>query len=96
MFEEHKPRPELLRYGYAPGNYMITCRFCDKTASGVDKRAIRCEQCAMQAMREETTENSYFPLRIEYLDTGSTAIVYSPDAIPSARSFKVLETKYNG
>lgn len=93
---EHTPRPELIRYGYAPGNYMGRCRECDTVVSDIDKRATCCETCAMKLMREETTDKSYFPIRIEYTDTGTSAIVYSPDAIPSARSFKVLETNYHG
>lgn len=93
MFEELKPRPELLRYGYAPGNYMGRCHYCEKTVTGIDKRAICCLPCAELRLGEETTDGSYFPLRIEYLD-GGTATVYAPSAIPSGRAFKVLETNY--
>jgi hypothetical protein len=36
----------LLRYGYAPGNYMNTCQRCGEVAHGVDKRARCCRACA--------------------------------------------------
>jgi hypothetical protein len=47
-----RPEPEraewqhLLRYGYAPGNYMNTCQRCGEVAHGVDKRARCCRPCA--------------------------------------------------
>lgn len=36
----------LLRYGYAPGNYMNTCRTCNETHIFLDKRARCCLDCA--------------------------------------------------
>ena len=36
----------LMRYGYAPGHYMNTCRQCGETVTNVDKRAICCRPCA--------------------------------------------------
>ena len=36
----------LLRYGYAPGNYMNTCLRCGEVAHDVDKRALCCRPCA--------------------------------------------------
>ena len=47
-----RPVPEraewehLLRYGYAPGNYMNTCLRCGEVTHGVDKRARCCRPCA--------------------------------------------------
>jgi hypothetical protein len=32
---------------YAPGEYMLTCRDCEKLVQGVDKRAARCRPCAV-------------------------------------------------
>jgi hypothetical protein len=88
-------RPELRKFGYAPGGYMGRCRECDTTVTDIDKRATCCLSCAEALFKEETTDKSYFPLKIEYLD-GGTAIVYSPNAIPSGKAFKVLETQYKG
>lgn len=96
MFRELPARPELRRYGYAPGGYMGKCRECHNTVTDIDKRARCCLPCAEKLFAEETTEKSYFPLCIEYTDTGTTATVYSPDAIPTGRAFKILETQYNG
>jgi hypothetical protein len=36
----------LLRYGYAPSNYMNTCQRCGEVSHGVDKRAHACRACA--------------------------------------------------
>lgn len=36
----------LLRYGYAPGHYMNTCRRCGEVVHDVDKRAWCCRACA--------------------------------------------------
>ena len=36
----------LRKWGYAPGGYMSDCHKCGKTHSGMDKRAITCQQCA--------------------------------------------------
>jgi hypothetical protein len=38
-------------YGYAPGNYTGTCIGCDKVKEGLDKRAIRCLECAIFAAK---------------------------------------------
>lgn len=38
-------------FGYAPGNYTFKCHDCGQDAVG-DKRALRCETCAAQALRE--------------------------------------------
>ena len=45
----------LKQYGYAPSNYMMTCRECDKKVIDVDKRASRCRTCAetMYAKRQQ-------------------------------------------
>lgn len=36
----------LLKYGYAPGNYMNTCHTCDEVHIDLDKRARCCRKCA--------------------------------------------------
>lgn len=36
----------LIKYGYAPGNYMSMCRTCDEIHIDLDKRAINCRTCA--------------------------------------------------
>jgi hypothetical protein len=38
----------LKPYGYAPGNYMGTCRSCKQGVIGIDKRAPHCRPCAQQ------------------------------------------------
>jgi hypothetical protein len=40
--------PDLVPYGYAPGNYSIYCADC-QLAVTADKRAIRCFSCALEA-----------------------------------------------
>jgi len=40
---------ELIPWGYAPGNYMGTCRTCGGMFYELDKRASCCERCAMIA-----------------------------------------------
>lgn len=37
----------LHEFGYEPGEYMIVCHSCKKRAIA-DKRAIRCQDCAME------------------------------------------------
>jgi len=37
---------DLKTFGYAPGNYMITCISCGDTPIDCDKRAICCKPCA--------------------------------------------------
>lgn len=47
--ESHKDLVKEITYplnGYAPGNYGCTCGNCKKEFMG-DKRAVRCEQCAL-------------------------------------------------
>lgn len=88
-----RSRPELRKFGYAPGNYMGRCGSCATVVSGIDKRATCCLTCAESLFKEETTDGSYFPLHIEYVD-GGTAVVYSPCSLPEGREFKVLETNY--
>lgn len=38
----------LLAYGYAPGNYLVTCHQCKQVSGPLDKRAITCRPCAEQ------------------------------------------------
>lgn len=52
--QELGPR-DLVPWGYAPGNYMIICADCGDHPLGADKRAYRCERCAMIA-RYKTAE----------------------------------------
>lgn len=46
-------RKELVPWGYAPGDYMGKCRDCEETMWNLDKRARRCERCAMIARYTE-------------------------------------------
>ena len=39
---------DLLKVGYAPGNYSNSCVFCGRNASPVDKRCFCCRECAAQ------------------------------------------------
>jgi|GEM_PF-6134411 len=41
--------------GYAPGNYLNTCRNCKESFMG-DKRAIQCEPCAINQLIESHSE----------------------------------------
>jgi hypothetical protein len=43
------PLRELVPWGYAPGDYMNKCHDCGDTYLDMDKRAMRCERCAMIA-----------------------------------------------
>ncbi|SFF17190.1 hypothetical protein [Methylobacterium sp. yr596] len=48
------PTLEQLRpFGYAPGGYTMKCPACQGQVHGVDKRAWRCWQCAVNAFRAE-------------------------------------------
>lgn len=47
-----EPWEHLKAYGYAPGGYMMTCRGCNSTVTGVDKRASRCMPCATKAAEQ--------------------------------------------
>lgn len=40
---------ELVPWGWAPGSYMGKCRDCEGMWWDGDKRAYRCERCAMIA-----------------------------------------------
>jgi len=40
---------ELVPWGWAPGTYMMKCRDCGDQPHDADKRAFRCERCAMIA-----------------------------------------------
>lgn len=41
-----RPGSDLVAYGYAPGNYTITCYGCVQYINDCDKRATRCKPCA--------------------------------------------------
>lgn len=46
------PTAEQLKpFGYAPGGYEMKCPVCRAPAYNVDKRAMRCWQCAVNAFR---------------------------------------------
>lgn len=47
-------RPDLRRFGYAPGNYMGTCLAGNHTMTGLDKRATCCLECAERLLAEQT------------------------------------------
>ena len=49
---QQEPWEHLKAYGYAPGGYMMTCRGCNSTVTGVDKRASRCMPCATKAAEQ--------------------------------------------
>ena len=52
-------RPELRKYGYAPGGYMGRCGSCDTVVTGIDKRASCCLPCAeSKYVAEQATKNS--------------------------------------
>lgn len=42
---------QLLEFGYAPGSYDMKCRTCRGIVHDVDKRAMRCRGCAVNAFR---------------------------------------------
>ena len=44
--EQRTEWAHLMRYGYAPGNYMSKCHNCEHVVTGVDKRAVTCRACA--------------------------------------------------
>lgn len=44
---------DLLKYGYAPGNYMGRCRTCHDMHIDLDKRAITCLACAEKRYAED-------------------------------------------
>lgn len=46
-------RPDLRKYGYAPGGYMIQCAVGQHTAIDCDKRASCCLVCAEAALAKE-------------------------------------------
>lgn len=39
---------QLIAFGYAPGNYMSKCRYCQQTMRDTDKRASSCKPCAIK------------------------------------------------
>jgi hypothetical protein len=43
----------LLKYGYAPGNYMVTCRDCQDVQIGLDKRVRCCLACTEKQHAED-------------------------------------------
>jgi|APSaa5957512535_1039671.scaffolds.fasta_scaffold04652_5 hypothetical protein len=52
VFEDYKigsDRLDLVRFGYAPGNYMSRCWSCGDNLWNVDKRCHTCEPCAIES-----------------------------------------------
>ena len=79
-----QPEPEttgwihLKEFGYAPGDYMMHCRDCKQEVIGVDKRALRCKDCA-----ENLYKNKPAPAPFGYLcdwgndkDGGTNQVFY--------------------
>jgi hypothetical protein len=49
LFSAAPAAPEwehLKKYGYAPGNYMNRCCWCNQVKNDLDKRAVACRPCA--------------------------------------------------
>jgi hypothetical protein len=45
---------DLKKFGYAPGDYSITCHICGcSTRGGHDKHAITCKRCAQHCAKKE-------------------------------------------
>lgn len=53
MSNESPFDPQLLNFGYAPGNYIIKCWDCKQDRWDCDKRAARCKECAERRMRDQ-------------------------------------------
>jgi len=57
-FSADNPSLEHLKsFGYAPGNYQIKCRSCENVIDHADKRASRCQLCAVKAFEERRVES---------------------------------------
>jgi hypothetical protein len=52
MSEDDNSWTHLKQYGYAPGNYMVTCMGCKCLCYDMDKRALWCRPCAQQLYSE--------------------------------------------
>src|SRR5688572_10235927 len=50
---EHDQQNKYPIGGYAPGNYTCICCICKKEFQG-DKRAVQCEECAVNAVQDES------------------------------------------
>lgn len=46
----------LIKYGYAPGEYMFTCFRCKLGDTG-DKRSLNCKTCAMESLIKDLDIN---------------------------------------
>ena len=76
---------EELKYpigGYAPGYYMCNCSTCKKQFQG-DKRAVQCEPCAIEMIKEEpkqeTLENPYLFTPKPLIDISRMKLDNHPD-----------------
>ena len=49
---------DLRPFGYAPGDYMITCHHCGERWIGTDKRATSCLPCAEKRMAEKASRET--------------------------------------
>lgn len=55
--ETHR-KPKYPVGGYAPGNYMGRCVRCDGRFINMDKRALHCFPCAVEALQEALEERT--------------------------------------
>lgn len=65
------PEPDWLHlkpFGYAPGNYMNRCRWCDKTVTDVDKLARCCRPCAEKLHAQAAAVSADKDARIKVLE----------------------------
>ena len=70
LAEHQESWEHLMRYGYAPGNYMSRCHNCDKIAYHVDKRAITCRPCAEVRHAESQKTEPVAWIEHEWAGTG--------------------------
>jgi len=75
---------DLRPFGYAPGDYMVRCRQCNKQTFGADKRAIACRPCAEKRMAE------YVPPMLTDHDKAITAAMATHGRLISTYSREFL------
>lgn len=59
---------QLKPFGYAPGGYQMKCAICKTIAYDVDKRALRCWQCAVNSFRAHEIEAVAQAKRMQTVD----------------------------
>ena len=53
---------DLIRFGWAPGNYTITCKKCHKSYwDGSDEMSVSCRPCAVEAFEEHSAMQKLSP-----------------------------------